>query len=168
MKLKGLLFAVALTASLHAQTTYNIVPTSCGVSNPGTPAWGSAFSCLIGLSPSNPLGILPTMSLGDDLLTDTSGTATFSTVAGPDGYLSGAVDQSGYSTWSNVCDPTSGICVAQVTNLVLYLEGVYAPASGGGRFTAVVTINFAYRRQYIRFRGWNWVRTATSGTLTIQ
>lgn len=154
------------SAAAFASTTYGIVRSTCGL------VVDQPMQCVIDLSPANLLGIYPTLRLTDDLVHDSGGLVDWSTTKGPTGgYLGGGVIQTGtngyrsYPLRAQFC--SNGVCITEVSVLTVYFAGTYAPASGGGMYTGVVTIHFGYYRQYQIGGTSKWVRSVTGGTVTI-
>ena len=170
--MRGMRIAAAAAISLglcvlnrpaQGETTYTVIPRQCGgVLN--------LLQCAVNLSPSNSIGIYPTLQIADDLVKNTGGLVDWSTTRGPAGrnlgigvirknsqghYLS-------YPVWNKVC--SNGSCAEQVTALTVYFEGEYI---GGGIYAGYYTLHMRYQRQYSLMGGWKWVRTVTGGLVTL-
>lgn len=148
MKIKTLPILAALCfvfATLaHAQTTYTVVPSQCGIEQP-------TLSCIVDLSPETSAGVYPTMrvyQINYRTAAEYQGYIEFSTVQTPKGYV-------GYAqVYSSV--PISG-------GVRFYFAGSYV---SGGTYTGEADVMLTYRTRYLSGR-WVPYVTAQSGTVTI-
>lgn len=184
MKIRITLATVLLLSGLMAiaQTTYQIVPGQCPMNDIPT-------QCSVTMSPANPLGFYPSLTLYDDLSNnsvdnappgDTYRLLEFETTQGPSGgYLGNGVVQvnasipygqpghyRSYPLFAQFCNASGTQCITDVAALTVYFEGNYAPASGGGFYSGSLTMHFGYK--WIYYRGaWRVERNVTGGAVTI-